>query len=63
MAETNIIRCPHCGESYYQKLYSSSTCLGWIPIYRNGELINKDPNVTSVHCHCLECDEDFSYKE
>lgn len=59
----NIINCPHCGKSYYQQLYKTSTCLGWIPVYKNGKLINKDPNKTTVTCHCLECEEDFSYEE
>ena len=59
--ENNIVKCPHCGESYYQELYSTSTCLAWIPIYKNGKIVNKDPNTTSTHCHCLECGKDFSY--
>ena len=57
------VKCPHCGESYYQYLYSTSTCLHWTPVYKDGVLINKNPNKTNNHCHCLNCDKDFSYQD
>ena len=27
------IRCPHCGESYYEELYSTRTSVYYTPIY------------------------------
>ena len=56
-----MIKCPHCGESYYAEKYSVSTVLGWTPVYRNGKLINENPNITTTHCTCLNCHKDFSY--
>ena len=29
-------KCPHCGESYYSVLYSTSTCLHYTPVYKDG---------------------------
>lgn len=55
--------CPHCGKSYYAEQYSTRTLLGWTPIYMNGMLINRDPNVTTTYCHCLSCGRDFSFEE
>ena len=60
IANTN--KCPHCGESYYQVLYSTSTCLHWTPVYKDGVMISENPNKTTNHCHCLGCDKDFSYQ-
>lgn len=59
--ELHSARCPHCGESYYQELYSESTCVYYPPIYKNGVNINPDRNTTTTYCHCLNCDKDFSY--
>ena len=55
-----IIRCPHCGESYYQEMYRTTTCLYAPAIYKNGELISKNPNTTNVVCRCLCCGKDFA---
>ena len=54
--------CPHCGKSYYAEQYSTRTCVGWAPIYKNGMLMNHDPNVTTTYCHCLNCGKDFSFE-
>ena len=55
--------CPYCGESYYKELYSISTCLAWTPIYKDGVLMNSNPNRTTVCCECLNCGKQFSFEE
>lgn len=55
------VKCPKCGESYYQELYSSSTCMYFPPIYKNGVNINPDRNKIATHCKCINCGEYFSY--
>ena len=55
--------CPHCGESYYSEQYFIRTLLGWTPIYKDGVLMNYDPNVTTTYCICLSCGKGFSFKE
>lgn len=60
---SNDTKCPLCGESHYQYIYSTSTCLHWTPVYKDGVLINKNPNKTTNHCHCLNCDRDFIYED
>lgn len=56
-----IPKCPYCGESYYAENYSTTTAMGWIPIYKNGVLINDNPNITTTHCTCRNCGKSFSY--
>lgn len=55
--------CPHCGKSYYAEQYSCSTLLWWVPIYKDGVLMNHNPNVTTTYCYCLNCGQDFSFEE
>ena len=55
--------CPHCGKSYYAEQYSCTTLLWWVPIYKDGVLMNHDQNVTTTYCHCLNCSQDFSFEE
>ena len=59
--KAEVVRCPYCDESYYQELYSTTTCLYSPAIYKDGELISKTPNTTAVACHCLSCGKDFAY--
>lgn len=59
--ELHSAKCPHCGASYYQELYSVSTALYCPPIYKDGVNINPDQNSSTTHCHCLECGKDFTY--
>lgn len=54
-------KCPHCGESYYQENYSTCTCIGWTPVYKNGVLMNENPNITTTYCTCCNCGKSFSY--
>lgn len=58
----NLIRCPHCGESYYMEKYSACTAMYFPPIYKDGVNINPDKNITTTHCTCMNCKKDFSYQ-
>lgn len=53
------IQCPHCGESYYTELYSTSTSVYYPPIYKDGANINPDRNHTTTYCRCLNCNKEF----
>ena len=55
------VKCPHCKESYYQHLYTTSTLAYHPPMYKDGVLINNDKNERINHCRCLNCNKDFSY--
>lgn len=55
--------CPHCGISHYLEIRRETTCLMWFPIYKDGILINTDPNTTTVYCKCLNCGENFKFEE
>lgn len=55
--------CPHCGKSYYREMYSTTTCMAWTPIYKDGVLMNNNPNKSTVHCQCLNCNKGFSFTE
>lgn len=59
--KVEVVRCPHCDASYYQELYSTTTCLYSPVIYKDGEIISKTPNTTRVVCQCLNCGKDFSH--
>ena len=56
-----IHRCPYCNESYYQELYSTSTCVYSPVIYKDGYLVSKTPNTTRIVCSCLNCGKTFSF--
>ena len=56
-----MIKCPHCGESYYQENYSTTTAVYYPPIWKNGVNINPDRNTTTTHCTCMNCGKDFTY--
>lgn len=53
--------CPHCGESYYRVNYSTTTCMYFPPIYKDGVNINPDRNKSTTHCTCMNCGKDFSF--
>jgi DNA-directed RNA polymerase subunit RPC12/RpoP len=61
LLEDNLIRCPHCGESYYAENYSVTTALAWTPVFKNGMLINENPNTTVPDRTCGACGKPFSY--
>ena len=56
-----INKCPYCGESYYQELYSTTTCVYSPAIYKDGELISKSPSTIRSVCRCLNCGKEFSH--
>ena len=58
-----MIKCPNCGESHYQYHYSTTTAMGWIQEYKNGEPVNSNPNISTSYCTCCECGHDFYYTE
>lgn len=55
--------CPNCGQSYYAEIHRSITCLAWQPIYKDGMLMNRNPNKTTVHCECINCHTRFNFTE
>lgn len=57
-----MIKCPNCGESYYQVKYSTTTAVYYPSIYKNGININPDRNSETVYCDCLNCNYTFSYE-
>ena len=56
------IKCPHCGDSYFKELYSETTLIGWAPIYKDGVLMNKNPNTVTIECQCISCGKMFTHK-
>ena len=54
-------RCPHCGESYYQENYTTTTAVYYPPIYKDGVNINPDRNQSTTFCTCLNCGKEFTY--
>lgn len=58
--ESNTVKCPKCGESFYQEVYTTSTALYCPPVYKNGVNVNTDRNQTTTHCRCCNCGEEFS---
>ena len=57
-----MIKCPNCGESYFQENYTASTAMYCPPVYLNGVYIEtSDNNYHSTYCTCLNCGKNFSY--
>ena len=54
-----MIKCPKCGETYYAIQCVTRTALYWEPIYKDGKIINSDPNTTTFSCRCLNCGHEF----
>ena len=55
--------CPNCGKSYYRVDGSDITAMYYAPVYKDGVLISRDPNITTNHCTCLECGTKFSFTD
>lgn len=54
-------KCPECGESHYQELYTTSTALYCPPVYKNGMLICEDDiNKVTTHYRCCNCGNEFT---
>lgn len=58
-----MIICPKCGKSHYSVMYSTTTLKGWCPVFKDGELVNRNPNITTTYVCCMECGESFAVKE
>lgn len=58
-----MIKCPHCGASYYSTGPSMRTAVYYPPIWKDGVNTNPDMNVTTTEAHCYECNYDFVIKE
>ena len=52
--------CPHCGKSDYYEQYSTVTCLYSPPHYKNGVLVDDNPNYRTTYCHCAACGKEFT---
>lgn len=52
--------CPHCGKSYYEVNYITSTALATPTVVRDGMIVPQ-PNANKIvaHCTCLECGKSF----
>lgn len=63
MNDVNIYpACPACGKSYYYENYSTVTCMYWAPLYKDGVLINRNPNKTTHYCTCAACGREFTFQ-
>ena len=63
MIKDNLIHCPACNASHYQYHYSTTTAMGWIQEYKDGELVNGNPNISISYCTCCECGHNFYYEK
>lgn len=54
-------RCPKCGSTHYRTSgVGTATCLGWYPEYKDGKLLNENPNKTTMVAECCECGAKFN---
>ena len=53
--------CPNCKKSYYRVDGSDVTAMYYTPVYKDGVLISRDPNIITNHCTCLACGTKFSF--
>lgn len=56
------MKCPKCGSEHYKYEGSISTLLGTYTEYKDGEIIQRNPNITTDQVTCLECGERFEIK-
>ena len=54
-----MIKCPYCGKSHYEEGMTTSTCVYFQPIWKDGVNINPDKNIHTTECKCLECGKSF----
>lgn len=60
----DLIRCPHCGESYYMYLYSDTTAVYYPTIYKDGVPIHNENRNKSTHYYeCMNCFNGFTSKD
>lgn len=56
-----MIKCPHCGGTWFSELYTTSTSL-YYPIVHAQNADNFDPNYTTHYCRCNTCQQNFCYQ-
>ena len=57
-------RCPKCGSTHYRTSgVGITTCLGWTQVYKDGKLLIKNPNKTTMEAECCECGAKFHIVE
>lgn len=59
MIDHSKIKCPYCGESYYELGLTMTTSMYYPPIYEDGVNINPDRNSRTTNCKCLGCGKSF----
>lgn len=57
------LKCPYCGKCHAQYHYSTSTCMGWATIIKDGQVVSQNPNIQTSYYTCLECRHKFSVQE
>lgn len=60
--EKEDMRCPFCESNKYTIDYSIGTLTYCPPIIVDGKNINKDKNIVTEHCNCLDCGKRFYIK-
>lgn len=53
------LKCPVCGSMNYAIEHMDTTLVNTMPIVKNGQMVNDDINIHTMHCACLECDAKF----
>lgn len=57
------LNCPCCGAKRYQYNYSMTTAMGWATIIEHGEVVSRNPNITTTYYTCLQCKHNFHTRE
>ena len=52
--------CPNCGARHFSEGVSTTTCVYYQPIWKDGVNINPDRNKTTTSYTCLECGHTWS---
>lgn len=54
-------KCPHCGESDYIVMYSTSTAVYYPTHIVNGIVVETGQNKITYECRCMSCGKTFSF--
>lgn len=54
-------KCPHCGESDYIVMYSTSTAVYYPTHIVNGIVVETGQNKITYECRCMRCGKMFSF--
>lgn len=55
----NMWHCPKCGDSHYTDWGYITTDMLWQPTYKDGEIVNGNPNIITYNRQCLGCNTMF----